>query len=102
MMRSVYAFEIEEPLAGGRSTPGVVRVGDTVRRPLKSDSPEIHRGCSTSSRAGSGARRASWVSIKTVARSSPSSKAGHRRTTGFVSQKTPLQPEHASSATSTI
>jgi len=32
----------ETPLAGGRSTPGVVRVGDTVRRPLKADSDRIH------------------------------------------------------------
>ncbi len=30
------------PLAGGRSTPGVVRVGDTVRRPLKPDSERVH------------------------------------------------------------
>ena len=34
--------EKEVPLAGGR-TPGVVRVGDTVRRPLKPDSEYIHR-----------------------------------------------------------
>ena len=33
----------EVPLAGGRSTPGVVRVGDTVRRPLKPDAERIHR-----------------------------------------------------------
>ncbi len=31
------------PLRGGRSTPGVVRVGDTVRRPLKPDAARIHR-----------------------------------------------------------
>jgi hypothetical protein len=30
------------PLAGGRATPGVVRVGDTVRRPLKPDSERVH------------------------------------------------------------
>jgi Phosphotransferase enzyme family len=29
-------------LTGGRSTPGVVRVGDTVRRPLKPDSDYVH------------------------------------------------------------
>lgn len=33
----------ELPLTGGRATPGVVRVGNTVRRPLKSDSDFIHR-----------------------------------------------------------
>jgi hypothetical protein len=27
----------EIPLAGGMATPGVVRVGDTVRRPVKAD-----------------------------------------------------------------
>src|SRR5438105_80793 len=34
--------EDEIPLTGGRSTPGVVRVGYTVRRPLKPDSDVIH------------------------------------------------------------
>lgn len=32
----------EVALAGGLSTPGVVRVGDTVRRPWKSDSEFVH------------------------------------------------------------
>src|SRR5271165_6858905 len=32
----------EIPLAGGRTTSSVVRVGDTVRRPLKSNSPFVH------------------------------------------------------------
>src|SRR4051794_17576544 len=32
----------EQPLAGGRITPGVVRVGDTVRRPLGPHSPFVH------------------------------------------------------------
>ncbi|MBV9172435.1 MAG: hypothetical protein JOZ81_20360 [Chloroflexi bacterium] len=32
----------EIPLVGDRSTPGVVRVGSTVRRPLKPDSDFIH------------------------------------------------------------
>jgi hypothetical protein len=32
----------EVPLTGGSSTPGVVRVGDTVRRPLKPDSGHVH------------------------------------------------------------
>jgi len=31
------------PLTGGRSPPGVVRVGDTVRRPLKHDAERTHR-----------------------------------------------------------
>jgi hypothetical protein len=34
--------EEEIPLTGGMSTPGVVRVGDTVRRPLKPDSDYVH------------------------------------------------------------
>jgi Ser/Thr protein kinase RdoA (MazF antagonist) len=32
----------ETPLTGGRVTPGVVRVGETVRRPLKATSGFIH------------------------------------------------------------
>jgi hypothetical protein len=32
----------EIPLAGGISTPGVVRVGDTVRRPIKADAEYTH------------------------------------------------------------
>jgi hypothetical protein len=35
--------EIEVPLTGGRVARGVVRVGDTVRRPLTDDSERIHR-----------------------------------------------------------
>jgi hypothetical protein len=33
----------EIALPGGRTTSGVVRVGDTVRRPLKSNSPFVHQ-----------------------------------------------------------
>jgi Phosphotransferase enzyme family len=33
----------EIPLAGGRTTSGVVRVGDTVCRPLKATSPFVHK-----------------------------------------------------------
>jgi len=33
----------EIALAGGRTTSGVVRVGNTVRRPLKSNSPFVHQ-----------------------------------------------------------
>lgn len=33
----------EVALAGGRTTSGVVRVGDSVRRPLKSNSPFVHQ-----------------------------------------------------------
>jgi Phosphotransferase enzyme family len=40
---AVDASEREVPLRGGRSTPGVVRVGGTVRRPLKPDAARIHR-----------------------------------------------------------
>jgi len=32
----------ELPLRGGMSTPGVVRVGDTVRRPVKPDADYVH------------------------------------------------------------
>jgi hypothetical protein len=32
----------EVRLAGGRTTSGVVRVGDTIRRPLKASSPFVH------------------------------------------------------------
>jgi hypothetical protein len=42
MMRGVEAAESELPLTGGHN-PGVVRVGDTVRRPLTPDSERIHR-----------------------------------------------------------
>jgi len=35
--------EIEVPLGGGRTTKGVVRVGDTVRRPLCMNSAFVHR-----------------------------------------------------------
>lgn len=34
-------MENEEPLSGGRITPGVVRVGDTVRRPTTEASPFV-------------------------------------------------------------
>jgi hypothetical protein len=34
--------EAEEPLAGGRMTAGVVRVGDTVRRPTGPWTPAVH------------------------------------------------------------
>lgn len=42
MMRDMEAAEPELPLTGGHN-PGVVRVGDTVRRPLKAGSERIHR-----------------------------------------------------------
>jgi hypothetical protein len=32
----------EVPLAGGRVNPGVVRVGETVRRPMGARAPFIH------------------------------------------------------------
>ncbi|MFH8572940.1 phosphotransferase [Streptomyces sp. NPDC017993] len=35
--------ELEIPLTGGRITQGVVRVGDTVRRPVGPHSPFVHR-----------------------------------------------------------
>lgn len=35
--------ELEIPLAGGRITEGVVRVGDTVRRPVGPHSPFVHQ-----------------------------------------------------------
>jgi len=33
---------VEIPLVGGRSTPGVVRVGNTVRRPMGPNAPFVH------------------------------------------------------------
>ena len=42
----------EVPLAGGMSTPGVVRVGNTVRRPVKPDSEYVHALLSHFERAG--------------------------------------------------
>jgi hypothetical protein len=36
------ASEEEVPLLGGMSTPGVVRVGDTVRRPIGANSDYVH------------------------------------------------------------
>ncbi|XVQ09345.1 phosphotransferase [Spirillospora sp. CA-255316] len=36
------AVEVEVPLSGGEVTEGVVRVGDTVRRPLGAHSPAVH------------------------------------------------------------
>jgi aminoglycoside phosphotransferase (APT) family kinase protein len=41
-MTVVYAEGRELPLAGGRQTPGVVRVGNTVRRPTGPHSPFVH------------------------------------------------------------
>ena len=42
----------EVPLTGGMSTPGVVRVGDTVRRPVKPDSHYVHPLLTHFERAG--------------------------------------------------
>lgn len=36
------ADRAEIPLTGGRITPGVVRIGDTVRRPVGEHSPFVH------------------------------------------------------------
>jgi hypothetical protein len=41
-MRNTMSVE-EISLAGGRTTSGVVRVGDTIRRPLQSTSPFVHQ-----------------------------------------------------------
>lgn len=38
----LFAPGAELPLKGGRTTAGVVRVGDTVRRPLKANAPFVH------------------------------------------------------------
>jgi len=40
--RMARSDEIEVPLTGGTSTPGVVRVGGTVRRPVKPDADFVH------------------------------------------------------------
>lgn len=42
----------EIPLAGGMSTPGVVRVADTVRRPVKADADYVHALLAHLERAG--------------------------------------------------
>ena len=42
MMQCVDDASLEVPLTGG-NTPGVVRVGDTVRRPLNPGSARVHR-----------------------------------------------------------
>jgi Ser/Thr protein kinase RdoA (MazF antagonist) len=34
--------DIEVPLVGGRVTAGVVRIGDTVRRPIQGDRSDVH------------------------------------------------------------
>lgn len=39
---ALVAVNMEVPLSGGDVTEGVVRVGDTVRRPLGSHSPAVH------------------------------------------------------------
>jgi len=41
-MSDLVSADEETPLLGGDVTPGVVRVGDTVRRPLRPHSPAIH------------------------------------------------------------
>jgi hypothetical protein len=43
MMPPMDGAEMEVPLTGGFVARGVVRVGDTVRRPLTDDSERIHR-----------------------------------------------------------
>jgi hypothetical protein len=47
--------ETDVPLTGGRVARGVVRVGDTVRRPLTEDSERIHRLLAHFERRGFGA-----------------------------------------------
>ena len=41
-MRSMIGSPAEEPLSGGRTRDGVVRIGTTVRRPLTAGSPYVH------------------------------------------------------------
>ena len=36
------ASDMEVPLVGGMSTPGVVRVGETVRRPMGANAEYVH------------------------------------------------------------
>ena len=50
---AVDGAEREVPLTGG-NTPGVVRVGDTVRRPLQPGSERIHRLLAHFERCGFG------------------------------------------------
>ena len=59
----------EVPLLGGMSTPGVVRVGDTVRRPMGANSEYVHGLLLTSSTAVSTELLDSSESIGKAARS---------------------------------
>ena len=44
VLLSVRAGEMDQEVAliGGRATEGVVRIGDTVRRPIKARAPFVH------------------------------------------------------------
>jgi hypothetical protein len=59
----------EVPLTGGISMRGVVRVGDTVRRPLTAGSQLVHGLLEHFERCGFDGARASGESIRTDARS---------------------------------
>jgi hypothetical protein len=58
----------EVPLLGGMSTPGVVRVGDTVRRPLNANSDYVHGLLLHLEECGFEVRRATSESTRRVAR----------------------------------
>ncbi|HEY3035184.1 MAG TPA: hypothetical protein VGJ54_11080 [Streptosporangiaceae bacterium] len=58
--------EMEVPLTGGRVARGVVRAGDTVRRPLTDDCERIHRLLGYFERSGFEAAPGSWESMHTA------------------------------------
>jgi hypothetical protein len=75
--------EREVTLVGGMSTPGVVRVGDTVRRPVKPDAAYVHGLLRHFERHGfEGAPRFLGFDEQ-AGRASPTSTASRRRTTAF-------------------
>ena len=55
------ADQAEIPLAGGDVTEGVVRIGDTVRRPAGPHSPLVHALLRHLEAAGFAKRREAWL-----------------------------------------
>ena len=58
----------ELPLSGGNVTAGVVRVGDTVRRPVGAWTPAVHNLLQHLEQQASAARRGRSVSMRRAAR----------------------------------
>lgn len=62
------AHEEEQPLSGGNVSAGVVRVGDTVRRPAGPWTPAVHALLTHLHEAGFRAAPAPWGSTNRAAR----------------------------------